>query len=173
MDKILVSACLLGSNVRYNAEPLPDIASILLQWQSAGRLVPICPEVAGGLPIPRLPAELVGGDGRAMLLGKSQVRTAMGDNVSQAFIDGAQLALHLACEHGVKMAILKARSPSCGNEEIYDGHFASRRIPGVGVTAALLTEHGITVFSEEQLEEALAFDQATGCSVSLPEISSS
>ena len=148
-ERLLVSACLLGERVRYNGESLP--ADDLLQlWQQQGRLVVICPEVAGGLPVPRPPAEAQA-DGRIL--------TVSGVDVSAAFAAGATQAELLARRHGIRIAILKARSPSCGSGEIYDGSFSGRRIAGDGVTAARLKALGVAVFNETQLEEVAALLQ--------------
>ncbi|MNZ78298.1 hypothetical protein D3C78_968660 [compost metagenome] len=153
MDKILVSRCLLGHAVRYDGAahgPIPR----LLQWQAEGRVVALCPEVAGGLATPRPPAEIPGGQGGAVLDGLLAVRTVDGEDVGAAFLAGAQAALALVRQHGIRVAVLKARSPSCGNLENYDGSFSGRRVPGEGVTAALLRRAGVQVFNEEQLDEA-------------------
>lgn len=141
-SKILVSACLLGEPVRYDgrAQPLQD--ALLAQWRREGRVIPCCPELAGGLPVPRAPAERQA-DGRIVTRG--------GQDVSAAFARGAACALALCRQHGIRLALLKARSPSCGNREIYDGHFRGQRIAGVGVTAALLRQQGIDVYSELEL----------------------
>ncbi len=153
MDKILVSRCLLGHAVRYDGGAHGPIA-LLLQWQAEGRVVALCPELAGGLPTPRPPAEIPGGQGAAVLDGLLAVRTVDGEDVGAAFLAGAQAALALVRQHGIRVAVLKARSPSCGNLENYDGSFSGRRVPGEGVTAALLRRAGVRVFNEEQLEEA-------------------
>ncbi|RMI12720.1 MAG: DUF523 domain-containing protein [Calditrichaeota bacterium] len=154
MEKILISACLVGELVRYNAERLPVPHPLLQRWHREGRLVPVCPEVDGGLPVPRPPAEIVGGAGEEVLAGTARVLTAEGKDVSPAFLFGAHHALRVAREQGIKLAILKERSPSCGSHEIYDGTFSGARKPGRGVTAALLERHGIRVFSEEEIEAA-------------------
>lgn len=153
MDKILVSRCLLGHAVRYDGGAHGPIA-LLLQWQAEGRVVALCPELAGGLATPRPPAEIPGGQGAAVLDGRLPVRTVDGEDVGAAFLAGAQAALALVRQHGIRVAVLKARSPSCGNLENYDGSFSGRRVPGEGVTAALLRRAGVRVFNEEQLEEA-------------------
>ncbi|WP_027896541.1 DUF523 domain-containing protein [Zestomonas thermotolerans] len=153
MHKILVSRCLLGERVRYDGGsngPLEPLA----RWQTEGRVVPICPEVAGGLPTPRPPAEIPGAQGAAVLDGRLPVLSIEGIEVTAAFLAGARRALELAEEHGVRIAVLKARSPSCGNLEGYDGSFTGRRVAGEGVTAALLRRAGIRVFNEDQLAEA-------------------
>lgn len=153
MDKILVSRCLLGHAVRYDGGAHGPI-DLLLRWQAEGRVVALCPEVAGGLPTPRPPAEIAGGQGAAVLDGEVAVRTVAGDDVSAAFLAGAAAALALVRAHGIRIAVLKARSPSCGNRENYDGSFSGRRVAGEGVTVALLRRAGVQVFSEEELAEA-------------------
>ncbi len=153
---LLVSACLLGQPVRYDgaSKGLPD------NWQQqlAARytLLPFCPECAGGLPTPRPPAEIRGGSGAQVLAGQAQVQTEAGDDVSTAFIHGARLALQLAQQHGCRLALLKASSPSCGNRQTYSGQFDGRLQYGAGVCAALLQQHGIAVYSEQDLAALLA-----------------
>jgi uncharacterized protein YbbK (DUF523 family) len=92
----------------------------------------------------------------------AQVFNSAGVDVTAAFVSGAQQALALAQQHGIRVAILKARSPSCGNEQIYDGTFSKRLLAGQGVTAALLEQHGIRVFNETQIDEALAYAASLG-----------
>ncbi|WP_417793777.1 DUF523 domain-containing protein [Terasakiella pusilla] len=144
MEKILISACLFGENVRYDAGHCLIDDPDFLTWQEEGRLIPICPEMAGGLPAPRPPCErdLKTGD----ILDKD------GQNFTEAFYNGADLALALAQEHGIRYALLKERSPSCGVNIIYDGTFTSTKIPGSGVTATLLKNNGLSVFSEFDLD---------------------
>lgn len=156
LHKILISACLLGEPVRYDGGGKLLRDARLEAWQRQGRLVPFCPEVAGGLGTPRPPAEIVGGDGGDVLAGRATVRTVTGTDVGAAFRRGAALALALAQREGVRIAILKARSPSCGSDEIYDGSHQRRLVPGVGVAAAALQQAGIRVFHEGQLEAAAA-----------------
>jgi uncharacterized protein YbbK (DUF523 family) len=143
----LVSACLLGICTTYDHSSHPE--PFLIGRCSRGQVVPICPEVAGGLPIPRPPAEIVGGDGFDVLDGLARVVTCDGDDVTQAFITGAEIALETALRYKVKTAVLQPRSPSCGSHQIYDGTFSRRLISGQGVTAALLSRHGITVVSPD------------------------
>ena len=160
LHKILISACLLGEPVRYDGGGKLVRDDRLEAWQREGRLVPFCPEVAGGLGTPRPPAELVGGSGGDVLAGRATVRTAAGDDVGAAFRRGAALALALAQRAGIRIAILKARSPSCGSDGIYDGSHQRRLVPGVGVAAAALQQAGVRVFHEGQLELAAAHLQA-------------
>lgn len=155
MEKILVSACLLGQRVRYDGGGFDPLQQ-LLAWQAQGRLVVVCPEVAGGLPTPRAPAEIPGGQGALVLKGERPVRTDQGEDVTEAFVRGAEQAVALVRQHGVRYALLKARSPSCGNVENYDGSFSGVRVSGEGVTAAALRQVGVRVFNEEQLAELAA-----------------
>jgi uncharacterized protein YbbK (DUF523 family) len=157
MRKILVSACLMGRPVRYDGRAAGAGEGLLAQWQAEGRLVIACPELAGDLSVPRPAAEISGGSGDKVLDGFAAVITATGKNVTEEFLLGAQRTLELALQHGVTIAILKQRSPSCGSREIYDGHFANRRIAGEGVTSALLRRNGIVVFDETQLLRAAAW----------------
>lgn len=155
MHKILVSRCLLGHRVRYDggaSGPFDQLA----HWQAEGRVVALCPEVAGGLPTPRAAAEIPGGQGSEVLDGRAQVLTSDGEDVSGEFLDGARQALALVQRHGIRIAVLKAHSPSCGNVLTYDGSFSGVKVQGAGVTAALLARHGVQVFSELQLPEAAA-----------------
>ncbi|MEI2828510.1 DUF523 domain-containing protein [Pseudomonas mosselii] len=153
LPKVLVSACLLGQPVRYDgrASGHPDV---LQRWQAEGRVVPLCPEVAGGLPTPRPPAEIPGGQGGQVLDGQARVVTVSGDDVSEAFLAGARLALELVRRHGIRVAVLKSGSPSCGSLQTYDGSFSGVKVAGEGVTTALLRREGVLVFSELELEDA-------------------
>ncbi len=151
--KILVSRCLLGEPVRYDGRAKGLRHELLARWQREGRLVPVCPEVLGGLPVPRPAAEIMDGTGADVLDGRAEVRTQEGRDVSEAFLKGAQRALEEARRQGCRLALLKERSPSCGVREIHDGGFCGQRRAGEGVAAALLRRAGIAVFSEEQIEE--------------------
>lgn len=155
MDKILVSRCLLGHPVRYDGGAF-DPGRLLRQWQAQGRLVLICPEVAGGLPTPRPPAEILGGQGGAVLDGLVPVVSVDGEEVTKAYIAGAGAALQLITEHTIRYAVLKARSPSCGNRETYDGNFSATPVGGEGVTAAALRREGVMVFNETELDQLAA-----------------
>jgi uncharacterized protein YbbK (DUF523 family) len=162
MEKLLVSRCLLGHKVRYDGGAHGPYG-LLQRWQEEGRVVPLCPEVAGGLPTPRPPAEIPGGQGGGVLDGTLPVLTDAGDDVTAAFVAGAEAALALVRKHGLRVAVLKARSPSCGNTHNYDGSFGGRLVEGEGVTAALLRRAGVMVFNEQQLAEAAAeLDQLEG-----------
>jgi len=141
MERILVSACLLGVRCRYDgADNLtPEVVG-----QAAVRcLIPVCPEVLGGLPTPRPRAEVVGGDGVDVLAGRARVVTCEGRDVTDAFLRGAREVLRVARVLGAREAWLKGRSPSCGVSRIHDGSFSRRTRPGPGVTAALLAREGV------------------------------
>jgi len=153
MEKILVSRCLLGHRVRYDGGASGPF-DLLQHWLDEGRVVPLCPEVAGGLPTPRPAAEIPGGHGARVLDGNAAVITTEGEDVSAQFLSGAYQALALAREHGIRIAVLKANSPSCGNLLTYDGTFSGVKVSGEGVTAALLKRNGVRVFSELELAEA-------------------
>lgn len=140
-EPVIVSACLLGvrCNHRGGASASPAVTALAAEQ----RLIPVCPEVAGGLSTPRPAAELqVDGS----------VRTADGDDVTAAYRRGAAQAVALADAVGARRAVLKARSPSCGCHEVYDGSFRRRLVAGAGVTARALRAAGLEVCSEEDLE---------------------
>ena len=140
--KILVSACLLGEPCRYDGKSKPCEA--VLQLAKEHTLFPVCPEVLGGLPTPRIPSERQS-DGR--------VKNAAGEDVTVAYQRGAQESLRIAQAEGIKLAILKERSPSCGCSKIYDGSFSKRLTDGKGTTAELLQKHGVRVIGESELEK--------------------
>jgi len=129
----------------------------LLALAAQGWVVTICPEIAGGLPIPRPPAEIVGGDGDDVLDGRARVVTVAGEDVTEAYLRGAECTLAAARRHGITTAILKQRSPSCGSTCIYDGTHSGRLRAGAGVTAALLRQNGVTVWPEDDLDRILCF----------------
>lgn len=157
MQYVLVSACLLGKPVRYDGRAVPNDHAVLAGWLAAGQVVSVCPEVAGGMPIPRPPAEIEpGATAAAVLAGRARVVAVSGDDATQPFVNGAHEALAAARKHGIRVAVLKEGSPSCGSGYVYDGRFAGVKQPGVGVTAQLLTDAGVRVFSEHQWAEAQA-----------------
>lgn len=141
MKSILVSACLLGAACKYSGSDnfCPKVAALVKDYH----LVPVCPEQLGGLPTPRTPAERQG----------NRVITKDGQDITAAYHRGAQEAWKLAKLFGCDTAILKARSPSCGAQGIYDGTFTGTVIPGSGVTAELLRDAGIRVLTEDELEQ--------------------
>ena len=149
--KILVSHCLLGEPCRYDGASRLD-RQVLELHRAGHNLIPVCPEVLGGLDTPRAPAELQP-DGRVV--------NEDGEDVTAAYRAGAEAALKIARETGCTLAVLKARSPSCGCGEVYDGTFTHTLKGGWGVAARLLLEAGITVMDEEDLP-AWLFDPAAG-----------
>jgi len=151
MEKILISACLLGQPVRYDGRSCPFECPHIDQWQAKGLLVPVCPEMDGGLPVPRPPAEITPGSGQGVWAGTARVRTRQAD-VTDFFIRGAQAALDKAVTCGIKLALLKQKSPSCGSCRVYDGSFSRCLVDGMGVTTALLRQNGILVFGEDQID---------------------
>jgi len=153
--RLLVSACLLGEKVRYDGGDKHCGDAILARWLREGRVVAVCPELAGGLPVPRPPAEIAGGAGGAeVLAGRVKVVEDNGRDVSAAFVRGAEAALALARAQEIRVAVLKEGSPSCGSASIHDGSFSGRLVGGAGVTAELLRRAGIAVLSEHRLAEA-------------------
>lgn len=155
MQYVLISSCLLGNPVRYDGRGVPHGDAVLARWREEGRVVAFCPEVAGGMSIPRPPAEIEPGENAAAVLGgRARVVAVTGQDVTAPFVQGAREALAAAQARGVRVAVLKEGSPSCGSGYVYDGHFAGRRQPGVGVTAELLRRAGLHVFSEKQWAEA-------------------
>lgn len=154
---ILVSRCLLGDPVRYDGRPKALHHPLLERWRAEGRVVPVCPEVDGGLPVPRPAAEITGGDGEAVLDGTARIVTEQGKDVTGAFLSGARGALEKARAEGCVAALLKERSPSCGCRLIHDGTFGGGLREGRGVTAALLERNGIRTFCEEDIGALAAF----------------
>lgn len=143
--KVVISACLLGIRCRYDGGDSRSETAI--KQGETYELIPVCPEESGGLPTPRPPAEIVGGDGGDVLDGKAKVMTADGMDVTDAYLKGAHHALQVAQSNEATHVVLKARSPSCGCGDIYDGTFSGTLMSGDGVTTALLKRHGITVTS--------------------------
>ncbi len=157
--KILISACLLGHAVRYDGKGKPLAHAAIERWKQEGRLVTICPEMAGGMAVPRPPAEIENGaSGLDVLEGRARVIEITGGDVTSQFIDGAQKALAFAKNNGCAYALLIDGSPSCGSVAIYDGSFSGRKQAGNGVTAALLAQAGIAVFSPANID---ALDRLT------------
>ena len=139
---LIVSKCLTGECCRYDGGTKPD--ERIIKLVENGEAIAVCPEQLGGLPIPRLPAELTG-DGAEVLKGNAGVVLSDGTDVTAEFIKGAYAALETALACGADRAVLKARSPSCGKGVIYDGSFTGGLKRGDGVTAALFAANGIEV----------------------------
>lgn len=142
MEKLLISACLLGDNTKYNGKNNKiDLSKIL----SCYELYKVCPEVDGGLSIPRDPSEIK----------DDKVISNKGLDVTSNYFAGAKHALDICKKYNIKKALLKEKSPSCGKNYIYDGTFSSTLIKGMGVTAKLLTQNGISVFSEHEIDKLI------------------
>ena len=148
---ILISACLVGERVRYDGGVRKQIDDDIRWWQSRKQLISLCPEVSGGLPVPRPPAEIEKGVGCDVLCGNSDVIDVESRTVTPAFLKGAKKAMGLVRKYRIRVAVLKDGSPSCGVTYIYDGSFSNQRIPGNGVTTALLQKNGVRVFSEHEI----------------------
>ena len=140
---ILVSACLLGMCCRYDGRSRPD--PNVLALIKTHDLIPVCPEQAGGLKTPRPPAEIKNG----------RVITSEGEDVTENYRKGAEVAQKLAELYDCRIAVMKERSPSCSPDLVYDGSFTKTLVPGPGVTAALLKENGITVLGESEIKKLL------------------
>ena len=140
---ILVSSCLLGCKVRYDktSKPLPKEQLIALEEKF--NLVGVCPEVLGGLPCPRQPAEISR---------DREVLTQSGQVLSTFFLKGAHEALNICKNYGIQLAVLKSNSPSCGSGKIYDGTFSGCLINGNGITSDLLLKNGVKVINESELD---------------------
>ncbi len=137
--KVAVSACLLGHNCKYNGKN--NLNEKVLEFVGDKEVVPVCPELLGGLPCPRSCCEIVG----------NRILTADGRDCTENFIRGAELALKTAMDNKAELVVLQSRSPSCGVKQVYDGTFTGRLIDGQGVFARLATEHGLKVLDAEDL----------------------
>ena len=137
--KILVSACLLGENCKYNGKN--NYSERVAKYLEEHEVIPVCPEVLGGLTIPRDPSEIVDG----------VVTNCKGVSVDRQFREGAEEALRIAEENGIDLAVLQSRSPSCGVRQIYDGSFMGKLIPGQGVFAQLLEKNGFRVVDSQYI----------------------
>ncbi len=158
--KILISSCLLGENVRYDGDNSSIAYNSSFTFSQKERFMDLlcdneiysfCPEVSGGLPTPREPAEVTSSSK------PFKVETADKQDVTINFLLGAKKALDLCQSEDIKVALLKSKSPSCGNKEIYDGTFSEKLVEGQGLTAKLLIENDITVFNETQMKEFFNF----------------
>ena len=141
--KVLISACLLGDNVKYSGgnNLTPELVTLLEKYNV--KIVKVCPECFAGLPIPRVPSEIR----------EDKVFSKDDRDITEEFLSGAEKTYQIAKRKRVDFAILKERSPSCGNSFIYDGSFSGKVIQGQGLTARKLNEENIIVFYEENLEE--------------------
>ena len=138
--KIMVSACLIGEKCKYNGKD--NCSEKLLEYIKDHEVIAVCPEVAGGLSIPRIPCEIVNG----IVINKD------GENKDAEFRKGAQICLRRALDEKIDLAILQSRSPSCAVKQIYDGSFSGKLIDGQGIFAGMLSENGIKVIDVEDIE---------------------
>ena len=137
MEKVIVSACLVGKNCKYNGKN--NINEKIMEFLKDKEVILVCPEVMGGLTIPRLKSEILDG----------KVVNEKGEDVTAYFVSGAKIALEEAKKNNVKLAILKEKSPSCGSKKIYDGKFNGTVINGSGIFASMLKEIGVKILTEE------------------------
>lgn len=158
--KILVSSCLLGENCRYDGENSSITTNCNFKFSQKELFMDIlceneifsaCPEVLGGLKIPRNKAEIIRSEKPFL------VKDEKGNDVTINFLLGAKSSLDICKNNDIKVALLKSKSPSCGNKEIYDGTFSNKLIKNQGLTAKLLEENGIKVFNELELKELSKF----------------
>lgn len=139
-ENILVSACLLGEKCRYDGKG--KLSSAVLALTEKYNLIPVCPEVLGGLPIPRIPCEI----------SEERVISANGDDFTEEYKKGAAFALEIAKKNNCTLAVLKSLSPSCGKGEIYDGSFTGKKVKGFGITASVLQKNKIKVISDTKIK---------------------
>lgn len=158
--KILVSSCLLGEEVRYDGNSSSiafnpkfsfSLKELFMDILCENEIYSFCPEVSGGLTVPRLKAEIVSAEKPFL------VKNEEGDDVTINFLLGAKKALEVCLADNIKVALLKSKSPSCGNNEIYDGTFSQTLKKAQGLTAKLLEENGVKVFNENELRELKNF----------------
>ena len=161
--KILVSSCLLGEDVRYdganssvayNPKVSFSLKELFMDILCENEIYSLCPEVKGGLATPREPAEIISREK------PFKVETINKEDVTINFLLGAKKALELCEEEGIKVALLKSKSPSCGNEKIYDGSFSGTLVEAQGLSAKLLEENGIKIFNENQIKELSEYIKA-------------
>lgn len=145
MENLLISACLYGVECKYSGGSNALPPEIMEKLRNKYRLIPVCPEVAAGLPIPRNPSERVG----------DRVLMNSGRDVTKEYHKGAEIALKLCKLYGCRKALLQARSPSCGSEKIYDGSFSGKLTAGNGVCAEKLKHAGINVLNDPDIDKLL------------------
>jgi len=143
MECLLVSSCFAGYNTKYNGKN--NKLEMIEKLSTKYKLIYVCPEVVGGLSIPRNPSEILG----------DKVISNKGVDVTNEYNKGANCALYLVKKYNITKALLKESSPSCGSNTVYDGTFSGTKIKGMGVTASLLTKHGVKIYSENNIEELL------------------
>ena len=144
MEKVLVSACLIGNNCKYNGGN--NKKEKIIEYLKDKEIILVCPEVMGGMDVPRLKSEIVVNEKDLKVINEK------GKNVTSFFVKGANIALRRAIANGVKVAILKEKSPSCGYKKVYDGNFSGTKVDGSGVFTRMLLEKGIKILTEEDFE---------------------
>ncbi len=157
--KLLMSACLIGQCCRYDAQNGRSIVTPKLhKMLNNGEVAVICPELAGGLGVPRDPCEIeAGGSAAGVLNGSARVISIKAEDKTQGYVKGAEETLALAQKYGIKTAVLKENSPSCGVHQVHNGAFDKGLVAGRGVTAELLQQNGLRIFSEDELEQAIQY----------------
>jgi uncharacterized protein YbbK (DUF523 family) len=145
-EKLLISACLLGENVKYNGGN--NLIEELELLSEKFEFIPVCPEVMGGMTIPRMPCEITS-------FNPLKIENEFGINMADHFLDGAKQTLNMAQINNIRYALFKANSPSCGNKNIYDGTFSGKLIDQAGVAAKFLIDHNIQVFNEDEVCQLL------------------
>jgi uncharacterized protein YbbK (DUF523 family) len=151
LTKLLISGCLFGDDVRYDGKNSSlHQNSLFNQIKQKVQLVPFCPEVEGGLSTPRIPSEI-------QSINPYIIKNKNGEDTTKYFIDGAKKTLDLCIRNGIKIALLKSKSPSCSNDTTYDGKFNKNLLKQNGVTASLLLRNNILVFNENELEKLLIY----------------
>ena len=143
-DRYAVSLCLMGENCKYSGGN--NYSPKVIEFLADKKVIGICPEIAGGLSVPRVPCEIV------EVNGKRHVLTSLGEDLTDSFLEGARESLKLLRKNNIKCAILKMGSPSCGYRRIYDGTFTGRSIEGNGITAELFTKNNIEILTEEDFK---------------------
>ena len=141
MEKVLVSACLVGENCKYNGGNNKN--DKIIEFLKDKEVILVCPEVMGWLSTPRFKSEILG----------DKVINEYGDDVSEYFVNGAKIALSKAIENNVTLAILKEKSPSCGVKKVYNGQFNGTLVKGSGVFSSLIGQLGIKILTEEDFKE--------------------
>ena len=142
--KLLISSCLVGENVKYNGgnNLIPDLKTLKEKFE----LFLVCPEVLGGMAIPRVPSEIISFE-------PLKVENKIGEDVTDFFENGAKIVLNICKKYNIKVALLKSNSPSCGNKTVYDGTFSGKLIDKMGITTNLLVQNNIKVFNEYELKD--------------------
>ena len=143
MIKVAVSACLVGKNTKYDGGNNYNVC--VMEYLKDKEYITICPEVEGGLTTPRDPSEII----------NDKVLSNKGKDVTKNFVDGANSSLNKILKEGIQIVMVKAKSPSCGHKEIYDGTFTSKIVNGNGVFTDLALKHNLTIYTEKDIEQMI------------------